>query len=220
VAEFRRAVGQRVLRARCSEALAPQAESLLQAVAGFEAQGRGLADGVTVQFGWSVVRLRDLGRELAVYEPDFAGNPLRNWRDDVTCTLVTLASQAIFLNGLPVQPTDFRFDQKLVVRTGCLFEPGLVAHRREPAGPGDSGWYLGPADPGEGEPEAEELESRYVYELLRLRPTVLDVLGLPAGYMVIFNGDQVETVLDPMLREVERVTALSAAPPATSEFIF
>jgi hypothetical protein len=73
-------IGDVELVARCDDAFAPQARSLLEAVASSHGQGKGLADGVAVQFGWSVLTLRGRGDELLVCEPDFAGDPFYHLR--------------------------------------------------------------------------------------------------------------------------------------------
>src|SRR5262249_25141346 len=70
-------VGDMELVACCDDAFAVQTRSLLEAVASLK--GKGLADGVTVQFGWSVLTLRRRGDELLVCEPDFDGDPFRDF---------------------------------------------------------------------------------------------------------------------------------------------
>jgi hypothetical protein len=100
-------VGDVELVARCDDAYARQAGSLLEAVASFRGKGKGLADGVTVQFGWSLLTLRQRGKELVVCEPDFDGDPLTAVREDVTCTLAVLVGQAAVVNRLDVEPVSF-----------------------------------------------------------------------------------------------------------------
>src|SRR5437660_2742911 len=56
-----RQVGDLELVVRCDDAFARQAESLLDVVARFRGEGKGLADGVTVQFGFSLLTLRQHG---------------------------------------------------------------------------------------------------------------------------------------------------------------
>jgi hypothetical protein len=59
------------------------------------------------------------------------------------------------------------------------------------AKPGDTGWYIGRRDG-----DNAVLDAIQVYQLLRLRPTLLQYLLLPPGYMVILNGDQVEAFVN------------------------
>jgi hypothetical protein len=149
-------------------------------VASFRGQGKGLADGVTVRFGWSVLTLRQQGGQLVVHEPDFGGDPLRGVREDVTCTLRVLVGPAAVLNRLGVEPTEVRFDDRVVVARDCLEDRRVYLQRSEPK-PGDSGWYVGPLDSPAPEPKPENFESLYDYELFRQRPALSRVLGLPPG---------------------------------------
>src|SRR5437016_1403971 len=133
-----RRVGDLELVATCDDTFARQAESLLAAVASFHGKGKGLADGVTVQFGFSVLALRRRGNELLVCEPDYGGDPFTQTRDDVTCTLAVLTAQAAVVNRLGVEPVDVRFDDLVVAARGCLAERRVYLQRSEPK-PGDSG---------------------------------------------------------------------------------
>ncbi len=195
MAEFRKKVGRVTLRVRCADTLASSAEWLLGVVAAFDGRGKGLADGVIVQVGWSLLRLRKDGGDLTVCEPDFDANPFRDFRDDVTCTLTVLARQNLVHQRLGIERTPVRYDDKVVLRKGCLSLKRVYAQRQEPD-EGDSGWYVGPVDDPGGVPGREDLEARYVFQLLRERPALLDIVALPEGYLVVFDGEQIEAVLD------------------------
>jgi hypothetical protein len=56
---------------------------------------------------------------------------------------------------------------------------------------GDSGWYIGEVD----QPQ-NELKAIYSYQLLPLRPALLKVLALPVGYVVVFENDRIEAILN------------------------
>src|SRR5438270_5401230 len=96
----RRRAGDVELVVRCDDAYARQAESLLDVVARFRGEGKGLADGVTVQFGFSLLTLKRRGDQLLVCEPDYGGDPFHAIREDVTCTLAVLLGQAAVINRL------------------------------------------------------------------------------------------------------------------------
>jgi hypothetical protein len=188
-------VGDVELVASCDDTYARPARSLLEAVASFHGKGKGLADGVTVQFGWSLLTLRRRGDELRVCEPDFDGNPLSEVREDVTCTLAVLVEQAVVVNRLDVEPVEVRFDETVLLARGCLAERRVYLERSEPEA-GDSGWYVGPVDSPAPEQRPENFEWLRVYELLGRRAPLLQALGLPTGYLVVFDGDQIDAVLD------------------------
>src|SRR5262249_23483535 len=156
----------------------------LHAVASFRGRGKGLADGVTVQFGWSVLTLRQRGGELLVCEPDFGGDPFTEVREDVTCTLAVLVGQAAVINPPGVEPVEVRFDETVLLAKGCLAQRRVYLQRSAPR-PGDSGWYVGPVDgPAPGQ-KAEDFETLYVFELLSRRAALLQGLGLPPAFLAV-----------------------------------
>jgi hypothetical protein len=71
--------------------------------------------------------------------------------------------------------------------------------RRERLSGDDSGWFVGVAETGQLQPVTSTggYEAVYSYQLLRRRPSLLVVLGLPVGCIVIFNGSQIESAVDP-----------------------
>jgi hypothetical protein len=143
------------LRVRCADLLAASAEWLLGAVASFAGRGKGLADGVIVQVGWSLLQLRRDAGELAVCEPNFDTDPFQDFRDDVTCTLTVLARQNLVHERLGIEGAPVRYDDKVVLKKGCLSAKRVYAQRQAP-GDGDSGWYVGPVDDPGGPPDADD----------------------------------------------------------------
>ena len=76
----------------------------------------------------------------------------------------------------------------------------IYMHRRKPVSERDSGWYIGPAD-DIGEPtDPTQLDAIYVYRLLNLRKALLRVMALPPEYIVVFDDDEIEAVVDPSNR--------------------
>ena len=59
---------------------------------------------------------------------------------------------------------------------------------------GDSGWYIDPVD--ETEETDGELEAYYAYQLLKIRPSIIQVLALPYEYLVVFEKDKIKAILD------------------------
>lgn len=177
-------VGEVNLVAHCDEAFAVQAGSMLEAIASLQGQGKGLDDGVHVQFGWSLLTLRRRGDELLVCEPDFDGDPFHGVREDVTCTLRILMGQVAVVRRLGLRPVEIRFEDKVVLAKGCLAGRRVYLQRSQPR-PGDSGWYVGPVDGPAPEQRPESFEAIHVFELLRRRASLLQVLALPAGYLVV-----------------------------------
>jgi hypothetical protein len=188
-------VGEATLRAHCRQGLLPGAHWMLGQLARFADEPPGLAPGVKVEFGWSLLWLREDGDVLAVCEPDFEGDPMRDQVDDVTGTLSVLAAQSGVLSEYKVaEPVPTRFDQKIVVAKGVLDLDRVYLERTAPQ-PGDSGWYIGPVDEGDQVDESASPEDRYdailAHELLGRRPALVTVLSLPLGALVVFDGDEI-----------------------------
>lgn len=188
----------------CEPRLESQGNWLADLVSSMEAKSSGLHDGMTIQVGWSVTKLIQVGNDLVLHEPDFARNPFDDYRPSVDTTLAVLVTQVDLLSKLKCKGVQARFDDKIVVQRGCLSHDRIYAERAEPK-PGDSGWYIGSAERGitSAEPPASsELEAIWVYELLRLRPSVLEALALPVGWLVVWNGTNIEGIADHENRNV------------------
>jgi hypothetical protein len=190
--QHRLQAGASTLVANCSLALHRQADWLLAALKNLADLGNPLADRTRIQVGWSVLTLRQNGSELAVCEPDFAGNPLANVVEDVTRTLLVLAQQRDVLRRLG-QPGQFAmFQDKVVLAAGCLERPQVYLERSKTISRTDSGWYIGPVE----DAGPVKYEARYVFQLLDLRPALLQVMALPPGFVAVFEGDAITAVLN------------------------
>jgi hypothetical protein len=196
--KYTRQVGDATLAVQCRSALEAQAAWLLDTISAFKSQGKGLADGVRIQVGWSLLTLQQRGGELVVCEPAYADNPFSALSDDVSATLTVLAQQRDLLAKLGVQGAFALFNEKIVLLRGALNVEHIYLERSEPTA-GDSGWYIAPVEgdaPDESADPNEVYESIYVYQLLQSRPSLLPVLALPSGYLVVFQGQQIEAVLN------------------------
>lgn len=185
------------IQVRCSESLREQGQWLADTVAEFEGRGSGIADGGTVEIGWTVFHLRQQSdASLLVCEPDYSTDPFKAVNEDVSNSLTVLVGQIDMLRavGLKVEPC--RFDQTLIVRKGALEQQHVFARRQKPAA-AHSGWYVGPTDSPFGTPAPRDLESIPLYALLNRRPQILLALALPVGCMVVWNGTDIVALLDP-----------------------
>lgn len=186
---------------RCDYRLEQQAEWLLKTLADIHKHDP-LQEGATIELGWSVLTLVDEDGKLVVCEPDFAESPFENAIADVTMTLHILAEQNYIISQTHTSETAQipRFDDTIVMQKGVLDETDIYLERDEASDDEDSGWFIGSLgndDEDETkELDAENLEAIYVYELLKTRPALLSVLGLPAGYVVVFTGDDIDSIVD------------------------
>lgn len=57
---------------------------------------------------------------------------------------------------------------------------------------GHSGWYIGPVEDN----DTTELYALYAYQLLKIKPEIIQVLALPNDFMVVFEGNEIKAVLN------------------------
>jgi hypothetical protein len=194
------------IQVRCDELRREQGQWLADTVAEFDGRERGLADGVTLEIGWTVFFLRGQpDGSLLVCEPDYQSDPFKTVRADVTASLTVLVAQIDLLRAIGVTPAACRFDQKIILKKGVLDEARIFA-RRQQSTQEDSGWYIGPAGGAAVTPKAEDLEAIPLYELMNRRAHILFALALPTDYMVVWNGTAIEALMDPQGRNLWHTT--------------
>lgn len=152
-------------------------------------------NGMKVGLGWSILELRNDSEEIfSVYEPDFSANPFVDVRPDVSVTLQVQASQVALVNHFKLSPVDVSFQDKIIFAKGSMEARKIYLERTAPRPEkGDSGWFVGFV---EGDNSPANLQAGFVYQLLSLRPMLLQFLLLPPGLMVVLDEDRVEVILD------------------------
>jgi hypothetical protein len=205
MATFKRTIDGTVLHLSCEPALEPQAQEVFDALARAHGKKK-LAAGSKVHVGWTTLSLAAQGSGLQVREPDYEKNPERGTLADLSGTLTVLSWQRDVLARVGVEGVAIDFLENVVVAAGALDEPQVQLLRSPDAGAGDSGWSISHVDEDE---EEDALESLRVCDLLHARPAVLQALTLPPGYLVVFDGDEIQSVDDPSGRDVWG----PAAPP-------
>lgn len=161
-----------------------------------------LVAGATFQVGWSMMKFLETSDGLALCEPDFDSDPFIHFRNDVSTTLAVLLQQRELLSKLGCQPVDFRFDDKVVMRKGCLVEQGIYGERSQP-GKGDSGWYFGPTSE-HPTPVADDLEAMWAFQLLRKKPHLLTAMCLPVNWIVVWAGTEIVGIANEHNQELLR----------------
>ncbi|MDC0709810.1 hypothetical protein POL68_15160 [Stigmatella sp. ncwal1] len=145
----------------------------------------GLIPGRTLRFGWSSIRLEPRGGALVVTEPDFDGDPLSGWRDDITVTLRVQGSMLETAQEVEVEPQFPRFTDKVTAVPGWELSTRVALARATAPEAADSGWLIVPPGSLSNAPS----EQFSVFELLRRRSALLSALALPGGWVVEFDGD-------------------------------
>lgn len=91
---------------------------------------------------------------------------------------------------------------KVVITAGALEERRIVAERSDNPAPSDTGWFVRSISDNAEEGSEPLLEAITVSELLERRPALRDLLALPPGFLAVFAGDSLLSVLNPENEEV------------------
>jgi len=194
---FHRHIAGRSVSLNCASDLQPQADAVLDALEARADSGPTLADGTTVQFGWTRLTLRADDQALVVCEPNFDGDALKEERDSVDVSLRVLTEQVAVLRQVNAPAYPIEFSDWVVVDGNSLSVARIYLQRKPPATASDSGWYIGAVENPYVAGDEAALGGARVYQFHKLRPTVLSVLALPPEYMVVINGVQIEAIFDP-----------------------
>ncbi len=151
--------------------------------------GEEYAHGNTLQVGWVVVQIREVGASgrLSVFEPDFKGLPIR-FTESVTSSLWHLRLQLGAVESLGLQ-ADFPNSRQSALCCSRLGVAGSdIFLRRDGSEGNDSGWFVGCADSGHDHNEPGNLKRLSLYELVCRYYSVVDFLAFPAGYGFVLRG--------------------------------
>jgi len=137
---------------------------------------------------------------LLVHEPNFFGNPFEEELVTLDNTFTVTSQQTGFAGRFQSIQCKLAFHEKIVLSKGALTQEKIYLERIQPSAENnDSGWYIGNQDCRKGNPEKEdpgELEAIYAFQLLKSRPGLIQILTLPAGYMVFIDGDKVTNIVN------------------------
>ncbi|QGJ70648.1 Hypothetical protein PBC10988_23460 [Planctomycetales bacterium 10988] len=188
---FSTQIGEKTVAIHCQEDLGPFAEGLLAYLKEtFMGHSDQLNDGYKIQFGWTLLKLQQQKGDLVLFEPNYQSDPFTEWRNEISTSLAVAAQQNEILKQTEAEGVPALFQDKIVMAQGSVDEEKIYLYRSKAPSEGDSGWYIAPVEMDEG--EEPEYEAMFVFELLQRRPALLKVLLLPPGYMVVFQGDQIE----------------------------
>jgi hypothetical protein len=219
-------VGEQTLSLICHPFLEVQAQWALQTVVDFVTKENPdsttpLTDGYSIEFGWSLVTIsqdEENANLFVLCEPDFDEDPFAGMMKDLTRTLLVIMQMNAAITHTDTAETARipRFDETIVMRKGALESERIYLERAEfnPDNESDSGWFIGivtdspdststgadslsASEKDEEDLSPEDFEAMYVFELLYHRPDLLALLGLPTGYVVILEGEEITAILGP-----------------------
>lgn len=171
--------------------LKEQAEALLEIISNVELNK--LNDNFKIQVGWTIFTVVEVSEGFIIVAPDYSKNPLTDSIDDLTVALWVQLEQGILLNKLKLTGELISFQDKIICTKDVLKLDNIYLERNGEHDKDDSGWYIGPVDESISQ---EELEAYYAYQIIKIRPSIIQTLTLPSGYMAVFNKDKLKAVLN------------------------
>jgi hypothetical protein len=191
--EFTLPYGARTIHVYADPALDGEVARLFLLFEDLRAEAVPLTEQTRLPIGWTTLSFTDDGERLVVQEPDYDHEPESQTRPDISVSLATLARQRRVLEQVGVPGEAIDFDQHVLSIVGVLEQAEVMLIRVESPGGRMTGWRLTPAA---GIEDSDEIESLPVYAILAARPELLDAMLLPPGYLVLYSGDQLTTVVN------------------------
>ena len=181
----------KVIRVNAEKYMEEQAEELLNIIGKLDINK--FTDNYKIQIGCIIYILKEKEGEFIVFSSDFSKNPVYDITDDLTIPLWIQLEQGILLNKVGVTGELVSCFDKIICSKGVLNLDDIYLERIKGYEKGDSGWFIGSLDENDKE---EELEVFYIYDIIKLRPSIMQILSLPSGYMAVFNKENLVAVVD------------------------
>lgn len=183
-------IGSKKIIAKAEETLSFEMEKLFYLLSTVENK---IVDGFAVQIGWSIFILSEREDGYHVLVPDYTKNPFQDTTDDLTIALWVQLEQVHCVRQLNLESVTTKFNDKIVIAKNVLQLDEIYLQRSSDCDEDDSGWYIGPVNEAD---ETGELEAISAYELLKIRPSIIQVLSLPYEYVAVFEKDNIKAILD------------------------
>ncbi|CAM3982895.1 hypothetical protein BAQ48_17870 [Bacillus luti] len=182
-------IGDKNIKAKVEEPLSFHVETLFNLLSNVEDK---LADRFSIQVGWSVYSLYKYEDYYQIITRDYTKNPFKDTTEDLTIALWVQLEQSHCLRRLNIEGELIKFNDKIVIAKNVLQQEEIYLQRSSGCDEGDSGWYIAPIN----EEVSGELETIYAYELLKMKPAIIQVLALPYNYLVVFEKDEIKSILN------------------------
>ena len=171
--------------------LEPQMESLFLILENINSSK--LIDGFSLQVGWAIYNLHEKEKGyFIITTPDYSKNPFEDITEDLTLSLWVQLEQGHFLRKINIEGQSIKYSDKIILSKGVLELENIYLQRTGDVEQGDSGWYIDAV----GDNDTTELDALYAFQLLKLKPEIIQVLALPNDYMVVFEGKEIKAVLN------------------------
>jgi hypothetical protein len=162
------------------------APSVAPSIAGGEASGMSRGSAIPEQGGYNNLR------------QETPAAPARDAAPDQVASVPWVSGEFAphdiqTLEKLPVERQEGDPSSIVILAAGVQTVRRIYLERSPSAFPGDSGWYIGPADRGSAAPALEAVKAEV---LLQARPHFSALLSLPVGSLVVIDAAGVAAVLN------------------------
>lgn len=189
--KFEKSIMGKIIIVTAEKELEPQVEILFAILE--QVDHNKLIHGFSLQAGWSVYYLHERENgNFILTTADYSKNPFEDITEDLTLALWVQLEQGHFLRKMNVDGLSIKFSDKIILSKDVLELEKIYLQRNGSVEKGDSGWYIGPVEDN----NTTELYALYAYQLLKIKPEIIQVLALPNDYMVVFDGNEIKAVLN------------------------
>lgn len=157
-----------------------------------------IQDGLLLQIGFSIYKLVLLNMDqFRIMSVNYETNPFKEFTDDLSLALWIQSEQSTLAKELKLEASDIRFDEKIVLAKGVFESEHYYLQRQDTDRKGDSGWFIGYQNQ-----DTDDFVAMYAFEILKKNPKLIKVLILPANYLVVVNGGDIQTILNEQDEEI------------------
>jgi tetratricopeptide (TPR) repeat protein len=167
-------------------------EQLLDHASEFEHRAPGLENGITIQYGWPILTLREQGDDLILCEPDWHVEPRTNHQEHVTFSAMQVLQAQLVLSLTKASPQDCSCHETVFIERGALEADRCIMVRNKADSNADSGWSLRCTVDREFLGTAVPMTS-----LVSRAPHYLKVVQLPVDWRAYFENGNLEQIVDP-----------------------
>lgn len=157
-----------------------------------------IQDGLLLQIGFSIYKLVQLNMDqFRIMSVNYETNPFKEFTDDLTLALWIQSEQTRLAKELKIEASEIRFDEKIVLAKGVFESDHYFLQRQNTDRKGDSGWFVGYQNQ-----DTDDFVGIYAFEILKKNPKLIKTLILPADYLVVVNGGDIQAILNEQDEEI------------------
>ena len=180
--------------AKAEAELQPQVFTLFEIIE--EIPASKIKDGFIIEAGFLLFTLSGKDNVYRIQSPDFTNDPFSSLTDDLSIALFVQLEQMHLLRQYNIVGESTRFDEKILIVKGALSEQKIILQRSGDCSKGDSGWNIRSAEDTEEHDDPSDYEAVHAYQLLKLRQPIIKILSLPYEYLVVFDGNDIEAIIN------------------------